>query len=99
MPDLIIHELLSKILFNDPYTNAHNFFDSGRVICPSMIHRLFPPHDPCSAIIYSCFKNDLQIILVYIQHIIQDSLQLLFLPYSTIIEDFIICHLKNRKKR
>ena len=97
MPRLNIHELLSRILFNNPYTDAHNFFDASRIICPTVIHRLFPPHDPFSAIIYSCFKNDLRIILVYIQHIVQDSLQLLFFPFSIIIENFIMYYIKNRK--
>jgi len=98
MPDLIIHELLSKMLFNDPYTSAHGFFDAGKIICPSVIHRLFPPHDPLSAIIYSYFKNDLRVILVYIQHIIQDSLQLLFFPFSVIIERFVMNGLEKNKK-
>ena len=94
MPDLAIHELLSNILFGDKYTKTHNFFDVGRYCFPGIIHRFFPPHDPLSALCYAILKCDFIIILVYIQHIIQDSLQFLFLPFSLAMEKILIHYLK-----
>lgn len=89
MPNTKIHSLCSNIIFGKPYKEVHAFFDLGQYICPLAIHRLLPPHTPCSAILYSIYKSDSSIIYIYIQHIIQDTLQIIFFPISVCL-DFIL---------
>ena len=99
MPKLLIHELCSKILFDNPYTDAHKFFDLGQYIFPGISHRMFPPHTPCAAVLYSIYKKDFHIILVYIQHIFQDHL--IFICPIFVLIDFSVVQINKflNKKR
>jgi len=89
MPHRNIHSLCSNLIFGKPYIEVHTFFDLGQYICPLAVHRLLPPHTPCSAILYSIYKSDFNIIYVYIQHIVQNLLQVIFFPISICL-DFIL---------